>query len=56
MLFDIYQIFLLPQVKWSVVINNKKGIQELPHMLPNDLRFRILEDNEMSEKSQKFME
>ena len=33
-----YQIFLLPQVKESVVISNKHGVYELPHELPNDLR------------------
>ena len=35
-MFD--QIFLLPQVKRSVVISNKHGKFELPHELPNDLR------------------
>ena len=28
------QIFLSPQVKWSVIISNKHGIYELPHELP----------------------
>ena len=34
-----YQIFLSPQVKQIVIISNKHGICELPHELPNDLRF-----------------
>ena len=37
------QIFLLPQVKQSIIISNKlvhTGI--LPHELPNDLRLRKL--------------
>ena len=37
-----YQIFLSPQVKRIVIIDNKHGIYELPHTLPNDLRLRIL--------------
>ena len=37
-----YQIFLLPQVKRSLIISNKTGIYELPHELPNDLTLRIL--------------
>ena len=31
------QIFLLPQVKWSVIISNKHGIYELPLELANGL-------------------
>ena len=45
-----YQIFLSPQVKrWSIITYNH-GIYELPHELPNDLRFRILGNQEISEK------
>ena len=40
----LYQIFFSPQVKRSVNITNKHGIQELPHEFPNDLRLRILEN------------
>ena len=29
-------------MKRIVIISNKHGIYELPHELPNDLRFRIL--------------
>ena len=32
------QIFLSSQVKRRVIISNKRGIYELPHKLPNDLR------------------
>ena len=40
-----YQIFLSPQVKWSVIIVKKPGM--LPHnfclhQLPNDLRLKVL--------------
>ena len=41
-LFDVYQIFLSPQVKRCVIIIYKHGIYELPHELPNDVRLRIL--------------
>ena len=34
----LYQIFLSPQVKQSVITSNKHGIYELPHELPNDLK------------------
>ena len=37
-----YQIFFSPQVKLSAIITNKQGICELPHELPNYVRFRIL--------------
>ena len=34
----LYEIFFSPQVKQSVIINNKHGIYELPYELLNDLR------------------
>ena len=40
----LYQIFVSPQVEWSVIISNKHGIYELPQELPNDFRLRILEN------------
>ena len=46
-LFDI-----LPKLKQSVIITNKYDIYELP----NELRFRILGNQEMSGKSQNFVE
>ena len=41
-----YQIFLLQQMKQSVIVNNKHGIYELP----NDLRLKILGNCKISEK------
>ena len=35
----LYQIFFSPQVKQSMILSNKHGIHQLPHKLPNDLRF-----------------
>ena len=32
------QIFLSPQLKWSVIISNKNGIYELPHKFPNEIK------------------
>ena len=40
----LYQIFLSPQVKQSVIINYKHCKYEVPHELPKDLRLRILEN------------
>ena len=40
--FDVFQIFLSPQVKRIVSISNKHGIYELLHELPNNLRLTIL--------------
>ena len=51
-----YQIFLSPQVKQSRIISNKHGINKLHHKLVNDLRLRILENYEISGKSQNFIE
>ena len=45
-MFD--QIFLSPQEKQIVIISNKHDIYELPHELPNDLRLRILENQEIT--------
>ena len=42
-----YQIFLSPQVKQWVIINYKHGIYKLPNKLPNDLRLRILGNQEI---------
>ena len=36
------EIFVSPQVKQCMIITYKHGIYELPHKLPNDLRYRIL--------------
>ena len=37
-IFDILPIFLLPQVKWRVIISNNSDIHQMPHKLPNKLR------------------
>ena len=51
-----YQIFLSPQVKRCAIITYKHGIYELPHEFPNDLRYRILENYEISGKCLNFIE
>ena len=52
----LYQIFLLPQVKRSAIISNKRGIYELPHELPNDVGLKTLGNLERSRKAKKFTE
>ena len=52
----LYPIFCSVQVKRSVIISNKDGIYELPHKFPNDLRLRILGNQERPGKSQNFIE
>ena len=42
----LYQIFFSPHVKRSGIISTKHGIYEVPHELPNDLRLRILGNQE----------
>ena len=44
------QIFLSAKAKPWAIITYKHGIQELPHNLPNDLRLRILGNQEISGK------
>ena len=45
-------MFLPPQVKRSMIINDKHDICMLPSQLPNDLRLRILGNLEISGKPQ----
>ena len=47
-----HQIFFQPQMKGSTLKSNKDCIYELP----NDLKHRILEDHEISGRSQNFIE
>ena len=47
-----YQILFSPQVKRCVIITYKHGIYEVPHELPNNLRLRILGNEEISGKPQ----
>ena len=51
-----YQIFLSSQLKGCGIITYKHGIFELPHELPNYLRLRILENQEISGKCLNFVE
>ena len=51
-----YHILLSPQVKRWAIITYKHGIYEFPHELTNDLRLRILRNQERSGKSQNFIE
>ena len=39
-----YEISISPQMELWAIITYKHGIYELPHELPNNLRFRILEN------------
>ena len=41
-LFDVLPNFFSPRVKRIVIISIKHEIYELPHVLPNDLRLKIL--------------
>ena len=51
-----YQIILSQQVKRWAIITYKHGIYELPHELLNDLRLRILGNEEISGKCLNFIE
>ena len=51
-----YQIILSQQVKRWAIITYKHGIYELPHELLNDLRVRILGNEEISGKCLNFIE
>ena len=44
-----YQIFLSPQVKRSAILYDEHDIYELPQKLPNDLRLRILGNQQIQE-------
>ena len=47
-----YEVFLSPQVTRGVVVSNKNGIYKLR---PNDLKLRILENQDIPRKSQNCM-
>ena len=49
------RIFILPQVKRSVIISKKLLYKELSHKLPNDSRLRILGNYDISKESQLFL-
>ena len=50
------QDFFSLQVKQSAIIFYKYAIYDLPNDLPNDFRFRVLENSKMSGKSQNVIE
>ena len=52
----LYQIFLSPQVKRCAIITYKHSIYELPHELPNDIRVRMLGNEEILGKPENFIE
>ena len=41
-----YQAFISPRVKQWAIITYKRGIYELPHELPNDLRLSAQSSNQ----------
>ena len=47
-----YQIFRSPQMKRGTIISNKQGIHELPQELQNDLRLKVLGNQEIRGISQ----
>ena len=51
-----YQIFFPPQVERCPIITYKHGIYECPHELPNDLRLKILGNEEILGNSLNFTE
>ena len=51
-----YQVFSSPQLKRCAIVTYNNGIHHFPHELPNDLRISILENYEILEKSQNFIE
>ena len=52
----LYQIFLSSKVKRIVIISNKHGIYEFPDKLQNNLRLRILGNQDILRRSQIFIE
>ena len=50
--FMFYQIFRSPQMKRGTIISNKQGIHELPQELQNDLRLKVLGNQEIRGISQ----
>ena len=58
-LFDTLPDFLFTtsetKAKQSMVISNKHGIYELPQELPNELRLKVLGNDERSQKSLNFI-
>ena len=53
-MFD--KIFVSPQVKQIVIISNKQGIYKSHHELPNNLRLKTIGNEEISRRSQNFID
>ena len=53
-LFDVLQNFFSPQVKRCMIITYKHGMYKLPHEFLNDLKLKILENEETSGKCLNF--
>ena len=51
-LFDTLPIFFSLKVERGLIISNEHGIYELPHELPNDLKLKILGNEERLEELQ----
>ena len=51
-----YKIFLSPQEKRCAIIAYKHGIYEFPHKLLNNLRLKILGNDEILRKYLNFMD
>ena len=51
-----YQIFLSPRLERRAIITYKHGVYELPDELPNELRFRILGNEEILGNCLNFIE
>ena len=54
--FEILMCFDSPQVKWYMKFSTKNIVYDLPLKFPNDLRLRILGNEEITEKFQKWVE
>ena len=54
--FKILMSFDSPQLKWYIKSSTKNIAYELPLECPNDLRLRILGNQEIMEKFQKWVE
>ena len=58
-ILELYNILVKidsPQVKRNLIISIANLVHQLPQELPNDLRFRILGNKEILEKSQIWMD
>ena len=54
--FKILMCFDSPQVKWYMKFSTKNIVYDLPLKFPNSLKLRILGNEEITEKFQKWVE